>query len=63
MFICTHITCCLIFVVEKLFSCSKKESGSNDISLYFVEFSNEQNNDRNSNATRTSCIHVYKNIA
>ena len=34
------------------FSYSKKESGSNDISLQFVEFSNLHNCDRSSNATQ-----------
>ena len=34
------------------FSYSKKESGSNDISLHLVEFSNVHNTDRSSHATQ-----------
>ena len=36
------------------FSYSENESGSNDISLNFVEFSNVHNCDRNSNATQSN---------
>ena len=42
------------------FSYSKKESGSNDISLHLVEFSNVYNSDRSSNATQSNV--VYKNV-
>ena len=38
----------------------KKECGSNDISLHFVELSNVHNNDRSSNATQSNL--VYKNV-
>ena len=37
----------------------KKESGSNDISSHFEEFSNVYNGDRSSNATQLSL--VYEN--
>ena len=33
---------------------SKKESASNDILIHFVEFSNEHNSDRISNATESN---------
>ena len=46
-------------MINRPFSYSKKESGSNDISLDFVEFSNVHNTDRNSNATQSNL--VYKN--
>ena len=42
------------------FSNSKKESGSNDTLLHFVEFSNVYNSDRSSNATQSNL--VYKNV-
>ena len=42
------------------FSYSKKVSGSNDISLHFVEFSNLHNADRSSNATQSNF--VYKTV-
>ena len=42
------------------FRYSKKESGSNDISLNFVEFSNSHNTDRSSNATQSNV--VYKAV-
>ena len=42
------------------FSYSKKESGSNDISLDFVEFSNVHNTDRSSDATQSKLL--YKNV-
>ena len=39
------------------FSYSKKECGSNDISLHLVEFSNVHNTDRSSNANPSNlCI-------
>ena len=49
---------------NRSFSCSKKESGSNDISLHFVEFSNVHNTHRSSNATQSNFVYkMYKNIA
>ena len=42
------------------FSYSEKESGSNDISLHFVEFSNVHNCDRTSNAIQSNL--AYKNV-
>ena len=42
------------------FSYSKKECGSNDISLHLVEFSNVHNTNRSSNATKSNF--VYKNV-
>ena len=42
------------------FSYSEKESQSNDTLLRFVEFSNVQNSDRSSNATRSNL--VCKNV-
>ena len=42
------------------FSYSKKESGSSDILLHLVEFSNVHNTDRSSNATQSNL--VYKNV-
>ena len=46
-------------LVNRPFSYSRKECGSNDISLHFVEFSNVHNYDRSSNATQSNL--VYKN--
>ena len=42
------------------FSSSEKESQSNDTLLHFVDFSNVDNCDRSSNATRSNL--VYKNV-
>ena len=46
--------------MNRPFSYSRKESGSNNISLHFVEFSNEHNTDRSSNATESNL--VYRNV-
>ena len=47
------------------FSYSKKESGSNDTSLHFVEFSNTHNSaiEALTHINRASCIKMYRNIA
>ena len=46
------------------FSYSKKESGSNNISLDFVEFSNVHTAiEALTPIIRTSCMKMYKNIA
>ena len=54
------------FSSNRPFSYSKKKSGSNDISLHFVEFSNTHNSDRSIEAltpiNRTFCTKMYKNI-
>ena len=42
------------------FSYSKKDCGSNDISLHFVEFSNVNNTDRGSNLNQSSLL--YENV-
>ena len=48
-------------LVNRPFSYSKKECGSNDISSHFVEFSNVYNTDRRPNAIQSNL--VYKNNA
>ena len=50
----------LTFDSNRPFSYSKKESGSSDISLHFVEFSNVHNTDKSSNATQSNL--VYKTV-
>ena len=42
------------------FSYSKNESGSNDISIHFVQFSNVHDTDRSSDTTQSNL--VYKNV-
>ena len=42
------------------YSYSRRECGSNDISLHFVEFSNVHNTNRISNATQSNLVH--KNV-
>ena len=56
-FLCTPIN---TNVPNRSFTYSKKESGSNDISLHLVEFSNVHNTDRSSNANQSNL--VYKNV-
>ena len=49
---------------NRSFSYSKKESGSNDISSHFVEFSNVYNGNRSSNATQSNLVYkMYENNA
>ena len=49
---------------NRLFSYSEKESGSNDISLHLVEFSNVHDCDEAlTSLNRMSRIKLYKNIA
>ena len=50
----------LCYSVNRPFSYSKKECGSNDISSHFVEFSNVYNTERSSNATQSNL--VYKSV-
>ena len=50
----------MVFVQRKVISCSKKESGSNDILINFVEFLNVHNKDRASNVTQSNLS--YNNI-
>ena len=42
---------------RRSFSYSKKKSGSNDISLRFVEFSNVHNSDGSSNAAQSNLMY------
>ena len=44
-------------ICNRPFSYSEKESQSNDTLLHFVEFSNEHNSDRSSNATRSNLVY------
>ena len=46
--------------LNRPFSYSKKEVGSNDISSDFVEILNVHNTDRSSNATQSNLM--YKNV-
>ena len=45
------------FDTNKPYSYSENESGSNDISLHVIEFSNVHNCDRSSNATQSNLAH------
>ena len=49
-----------LFIGNRPFSYSEKESQSNDTLLHFVEFSNVHNSDISSNATRSNLM--YKNV-
>ena len=44
-------------LINRPFSYSENECGSNDISLQFVEFSNVNNCDRSSNGTQSSLVY------
>ena len=51
-----------VFQSNRPFSYSENESGLNDVSLHFVEFSNVHNCDPSSNATQSNLAYKYRSI-